>query len=133
MFASPNIQVLSALRNEYRIVEPTQPPMLVAREIARAPMVYSSSLHGLIVAHALGVPAVLLPTGTVSHSEPSWKYDDYFSSIDEEYSFTEWSRLTVRSSLADIEDFARSRAPIVQTKASVMAEVLELTLRAFLG
>lgn len=44
------------------------------REIASARLVVSSSLHGVVVAEAYGVPAVLVASPT----EPTFKYEDYY-------------------------------------------------------
>lgn len=52
----------------------------IGREIRRAELVYTSSLHGLVFAHALGRPAVLV---TPRSDEPAFKYDDYLLSIGE--------------------------------------------------
>src|SRR5699024_3695475 len=51
-----------------------------AKQIARAEAVYSSSLHGLVFAHALGRPAALVAPLT---AEPELKYRDYAASVGE--------------------------------------------------
>jgi pyruvyltransferase len=53
-------------------------PIPLAREILAAELVYSSSLHGIIFAHALGRPCV--PVQPAS-AEPLIKYADYFASV----------------------------------------------------
>jgi hypothetical protein len=61
---------------------PNQHPVEVVRAIGGAPIVYTSSLHGLIVADALGVPAALLRfSGPKLSGEPEFKYVDYFESV----------------------------------------------------
>jgi pyruvyltransferase len=45
------------------------------RTIASADLVVASSLHGIVVAEAYGVPAVLVTSST----EPPFKYDDYYA------------------------------------------------------
>lgn len=57
-----------------------QTPLEFAKQIARAETVYSSSLHGLIFAHALGRPAALVAPLT---PEPEIKYRDYAASVGE--------------------------------------------------
>lgn len=60
------------------IVDIDAPALEVARSIAEAEFVYSSSLHGLIWAHAIGRPArAVTPTA----GEASFKYRDYHESI----------------------------------------------------
>lgn len=49
-----------------------------ATQIAKSEFVYTSSLHGLIFAHALGRPAVLVAS---RRGEPEIKYRDYFASV----------------------------------------------------
>ena len=56
-----------------RIVNPRGPIWSVLRRIAESEMVVSSSLHGLFLAEAFGVPARLLR----SRAEPEFKYLDY--------------------------------------------------------
>jgi pyruvyltransferase len=53
-------------------------PLRLATEIARAEFVLTSSLHGLVFAHALGRPARLVAPET---AEPVVKYQDYFASL----------------------------------------------------
>jgi len=54
-------------------------PHQLAKEIAKASLVYSSSLHGMIFAHALNRPCVLVRPQT---DEPLVKYEDYCASVD---------------------------------------------------
>ncbi len=56
-------------------------PFDVVRAIARCSEVYSSSLHGLIVADALGIPNVWLE-GARIHDMPRFKFYDYAASIE---------------------------------------------------
>lgn len=53
-------------------------PEHLAKEIMEAEFVYTSSLHGMVFAHALGRPCLLTKPMT---NEPMLKYDDYFLSI----------------------------------------------------
>lgn len=62
----------------FHFVDIDATPGDVARQIARSEAVYSSSLHGLIWAHALGRPAALVMPQT---AEPRFKYHDYFASV----------------------------------------------------
>jgi hypothetical protein len=73
-------------------------PRDVARAILSAELVYSSSLHGIIFAHALGRPCVFVGPQT---EEPLIKYEDYFASI---------GRAMPRP-LTSIHDARSSRAP----------------------
>jgi len=64
----PSVPVRSGL------VKPTAPLWKVISEIASSDLVVGSSLHGLIVAESLGIPARLVVSGT----EPLFKYQDYY-------------------------------------------------------
>lgn len=55
-------------------LDPRADPLSCVRAIASASLVVSSSLHGLVVAEAYGVPAVLVASST----EPTFKYEDYY-------------------------------------------------------
>lgn len=62
-----------------RLVLPTAKPKKVVREIGAAGVVFSASLHGIIVADSYGVPVVpLLP---FSGAESSFKYHDYMGVV----------------------------------------------------
>lgn len=52
----------------------------VVTEIKRSRLVLSSSLHGLIVAHAYGVPALWMRVEELAGGD--FKFKDYFSSVD---------------------------------------------------
>lgn len=65
---------------DYRVIDVDQTPLEFAKQIARAEAVYSSSLHGLVFAHALGRPAALVAPLT---AEPELKYRDYAASVGE--------------------------------------------------
>lgn len=58
-----------------KIVSPICRPAEFIRQILQAKLVISSSLHGVILAEAYGIPSVFLNWGNV---EPAFKYDDYY-------------------------------------------------------
>ncbi|MBK5940359.1 polysaccharide pyruvyl transferase family protein [Halochromatium roseum] len=61
-----------------RYVDIDNPPHLLAKAIMKAECVYSSSLHGIIFAHALGRPCVFVKPST---KEPLLKFEDYYLSM----------------------------------------------------
>jgi len=67
-----------SLPNGVRLCDPDNAPETVANTIKQSEIVYSSSLHGIIFAHAYGRPAVFVRPTTY---EPTFKYDDYYASI----------------------------------------------------
>lgn len=71
-------------RGDVDVVDVTAPdPLEVVRSIARCRHVFSSSLHGLVVADAFGVPSTWVdPKGI--HAEPEFKFRDYAEAIGRE-------------------------------------------------
>lgn len=80
----------------YDVIDVDASPFHFAREIARCERVYSSSLHGVIFAHALGRPVALVAPRT---AEPAFKYRDYFGSI----GMTWRKPLELKETLASVE------------------------------
>lgn len=60
---------------EVRLVDPQRPVEDVVRRIAAAELVLSSSLHGLVVAHAYGVPAVWVEFASLPSGDRTKFYD----------------------------------------------------------
>jgi len=59
-----------------RLISPLNHPLHIAKSIRKARRVITSSLHGLIIAEALGVEAV--PFRLATSHEPVFKYADYY-------------------------------------------------------
>ena len=59
-----------------RLLLPDTRPLAFVRALLGARMVVSSSLHGVILAEAYGIPAVYLDAG---NGESRFKYDDYYA------------------------------------------------------
>lgn len=70
----PNLNELAGIRDRGRVVNPRAPLEKVLRRIAASELVVGSSLHGLVVAEALGVPA----RAVRSEAEPALKYEDHY-------------------------------------------------------
>jgi len=65
-------------KNErFEVVYPTESLFSIFEKITNSQFVISSSLHGVIVAEAFGIPARYL---RVTENEPILKYDDYYIS-----------------------------------------------------
>lgn len=74
--------LLSDLKiNGFDVAPPSLEPRVMIDRINNASVVVTSSLHGVIVAHALGIPAQLVTTSTQQMAEPEFKYSDYASSM----------------------------------------------------
>jgi pyruvyltransferase len=63
------------------LIDPGLPPWQVVEEIGACETVLSQSLHGLIVADALGVPNVWIAPSRDMVGD-RFKFDDYFSTLD---------------------------------------------------
>src|SRR5262249_43989778 len=59
-----------------KVVYPTEPWNVVISKILNSQLVIASSLHGIIVAEAFGIPAICLK---ITMNEPMFKYIDYYS------------------------------------------------------
>lgn len=70
----PNLNDLRGVRRTRDVVSPRQELWSVVRRIAQSRLVVGSSLHGIVIAEALGVPA----RAVVSGSESPFKYEDYY-------------------------------------------------------
>lgn len=70
----PNLNDYGRTRRACRPLNPRWPLQVCLERIARSRFVAGSSLHGLIIAEALGIPA----RGIKSAMEPEYKYADYY-------------------------------------------------------
>jgi pyruvyltransferase len=70
----PNLHDLPAMQDWENVISPLDPWWSVVRRISRARHVISTSLHGLVVADAFGVPCTYL---RLSEEENLFKYEDY--------------------------------------------------------
>ena len=76
--SSPVVAQLRALGAGVRIIDVAWTPQEVAREIAACDAVLSSSLHGLVVSDALGVPNAHIRLSTKPQGG-LYKFHDYYS------------------------------------------------------
>ena len=96
----------------YDVVLPNAAPLDVARRVVAASFLATSSLHGLVFAHALGTPAALVTFPGVAHPEPSFKYDDYLSAL---------GARAHRVDPADVADARRARAEADRLEGEAIA------------
>ncbi|WP_309081082.1 polysaccharide pyruvyl transferase family protein [Zhihengliuella sp.] len=71
----PNLHDYRSMAGSPNVLNPRAPLLECLATIANSRFVVGSSLHGLIVAEAYGVPARRM----VASTEPDFKYDDYYS------------------------------------------------------
>nr|WP_154922041.1 polysaccharide pyruvyl transferase family protein [Microbacterium testaceum] len=70
----PNLNDAGIRPDGMRAIDPREPLWRVLEGIAVSDFVVASSLHGIILADALGIPARLV----LPQQEPLFKYEDYF-------------------------------------------------------
>jgi pyruvyltransferase len=70
----PNLNDLPRYAGAPHVLDPRSPVMQCLQVIASSELVVGSSLHGIIVAEALGIPARLVRSG----AETEFKYADYY-------------------------------------------------------
>jgi hypothetical protein len=127
--ASGRQQIARAARAGYHVVDPSRTPGHVLRRVAEASLVVSASLHGVVVAHSLGVPAELLRGKDAG--EPVWKYQDYFGSLSLPLEWSSWEDLAETGSPRSILERRGDRAPEIQRRAEQVGESLATALRAW--
>lgn len=108
----------------YKIANPSLHPMEMMSLIARADFVLSSSLHGVIVAHALGIPVQLVSIPVSGRNEPIFKYNDYFNSIGIKYSSVELDSALVGANRAAMISLRENEAATAKASCSRLAEIL---------
>lgn len=75
-----NPSVLKAKSNGFNIINPLSSPQEVATEITSCEIVFSSSLHGLIVADSFNVPNYWLPFSN-KLTGGDYKFNDYCTAV----------------------------------------------------
>lgn len=70
----PNFNDFDDFKGTDKVINPTSPFHHVVERICRSEFVVGSSLHGIVIAEAFGIPARLLP----SKHESDFKYEDYY-------------------------------------------------------
>ncbi len=103
--------VASILPKGIEVVDIDADPLVVGRKIQQAELVYSSSLHGIIFAHALGRPVKMVVPAT---EEPLSKFEDYYLGVG----------LKMPTPLGSIADANFTSAPNSPATLSVAAQDL---------
>jgi pyruvyltransferase len=105
---SSSVRALAAQNPDAHVIDVTNPDVLdTTRQIAECDFILSSSLHGLIVADAFGIPNVHASWGDRVHGG-DWKFRDYASSVGR-------SLVTVDhvTALRDLESLATHADPLI--------------------
>ena len=94
------VNPLFSKNGKYKVIDLTAPVVKVIDDIAKCKFVFSSSLHGIIVPHAYGIPCLQVEFSD-KISGNGVKYLDYFDSLEiNNYSPL---RVNLQNSLKDIE------------------------------
>lgn len=125
-------QVAQLKALSFQIAPPSLEPMEMIRRIAGARFVLSSSLHGVVIAHALGVPTQLLVNSATSVREPMWKYHDYFESLGSTVNTLAFDQLIDSDAVDQSFQAREADASALQVEAGSLASSLEVELRAHL-
>ncbi len=70
------------LKKGIKMIDIDNHPVTVAKQIKASKLVYSSSLHGIIFSHALGIPCIYIKPQT---DESEFKFIDYYESVNIAY------------------------------------------------
>ena len=113
------------------IVPPSLAPLEVLQRISRARFVVSSSLHGVIVAHSLGVPTQLLINTSTSNPEPLFKYEDYFASLNSEVHYCSYEQMSDRTDREMLFAEREAQTFLFEKGSAVLAENLARAIQSY--
>ncbi len=82
-YREKNYECYKNLPRNFKIIDIDDHPANVAKKILKKELIVSSSLHGLIFAHSLNKPLIFVKPLT---NEPLFKFEDYFLSINKNFS-----------------------------------------------
>jgi len=77
----PKFRALMPKNTSLRVINPSNDPLTVLREIGSCRRVVTSSLHGMIVADAFGIPRRVEYTSKMDRDGGDFKFRDYSASI----------------------------------------------------
>lgn len=104
---------------------PADDHLELCRAIGAAEHVITSSLHGLVVAHALRTPVTLVNIG--ASQESIFKFDDYMSALGSAATVHDMSTVT-GSGIAAVADHARREVDRLEPRINRVVD--ELTVAA---
>lgn len=101
-----------AMDNHFKIIDVLRSPQEVITDITSCKLVFSSSLHGLIVSDSFGVPNVHLNLSNQLVGG-AFKFDDYYSGVDKVHELADISKIT---NLEYQENLINNYQPIQELK-----------------
>lgn len=107
--------------DKYKIIDThTSNVEAFVRDLESCEFIFSSSLHGLIFSHSLGIPAVHLETINVG-SKDNFKFKDYYSVLDIDYQKVLWTEdLDLETVMTQYKHHCPSRKRVLQIQEGLM-------------
>lgn len=122
-------EFISAYGNQYKVIDLRLTDIFrVIDEISSCKIVLSTSLHGIIVAHAYGIPALWIKAGYISTD--GFKFYDYFSSVNISIYKGFENYKEILSSSDRVESFFKDNMPIALPNVN-LGEIQYGLLRVF--
>ena len=113
------------------VVPPTGRPETVAQSIAESDLVVTESLHGLIFAHSIGVPALLVHENANGGSEPDFKYRDYLTTVGAQFLPVTWEHMFHAEEFRQARALSADSVNGLKTRSDQLAENMYQALRPF--
>lgn len=126
-YKDAGLPVVAELATHFRgstVIDVFEEPVAVLKRIASCDCIVSSSLHGLITAHALGVPALWL-VASESVRGTGWKFRDYYAAL----GVTDPTAYSLRDLLGSTLEHLQLRARMPQVAAAREALAESFPLR----
>lgn len=106
------------------VAEPTLHPRVMIQRICNSSLVLTSSLHGLILGHSLGIPTQLVTWSGAGPQEPDFKYQDYASSINYKVSAVSIQDVLNPMKLKVIHEACEKEVATISSSTSLLADGL---------
>ena len=125
------IRRLAAITADSTVIDLCAPPLDVIRQIASCELIISSSLHGLIVADAFGIPNLHVRASGALIGD-GFKFDDYYSGYGVAHDGVDLSDGGI-DSVAIIGDRYRIPRELVEAKQRMLYETFPFRERVLVG
>lgn len=112
------------------VAEPTLHPKVMIQRICDSSLVLTSSLHGLILGHSLGIPTQLVTWNGAGLQEPDFKYQDYASSLNRKISTVPIQDVFDPMKLKVIHERCEKEVAAISSSTSLLAEGLIAAISA---
>jgi pyruvyltransferase len=87
--------------DKIHVIDVEKPLSEVIQNILSCEIILSTSLHGVIVSEAYGIPSLMLTVGKPLQGD-LFKFEDYFHSTDRPISFIDFKHLSTLTTLSDL-------------------------------